>query len=466
MDIKELYDIFRECGKVSTDSRSIAGGELFFALKGENFDGNEYAVKALEAGAAYAVVDRDSAIAREAANEAGGCAVPEILSRNGKNRIIPVEATLKTLQELARWHRLNTYIDGKPVPVVGLTGTNGKTTTKELIRAVLAEKYNVTATEGNFNNSIGVPITLLRINSGTQVAVVEMGANHPDDIMELVAVCLPDCGLITCVGKGHLLGFGDLEGVKRAKGALYDYLKGAGGPAFLNIDDRELVEMAEERRGLKIIPYGAKVMGAKVLPSSSESPFLRMVIPDGNEVLGIETNLVGRYNSDNVLAAIAVGQYFGVPVKDAVHAINSYVPSNNRSQMVTTARNTLIVDAYNANPMSMAAALDSFLAVDSPVKVLCLGNMGELGKESVAEHVKLLGRIADGPYSRVILVGEQFRIAMDELSQNHDSGRCKPEWFATSDEAATALRDTPVEGAVVLIKGSRSTKMEKVISEL
>ncbi|MDE6871623.1 MAG: UDP-N-acetylmuramoyl-tripeptide--D-alanyl-D-alanine ligase [Bacteroidales bacterium] len=455
MDITELYNVFLECGKVTTDSRTVSGGELFFALKGDNFDGNEYALMALEAGAAFAVVDGTSAVASE----------KDFLDAGGRSRIIPVDDTLKTLQELARWHRLNTYVNGRPVPVVGLTGTNGKTTTKELIRSVLAAKYHVTATEGNYNNSIGVPLTLLKITEDTQIAVVEMGANHPDDIMELVAVCLPDCGLITCVGKGHLLGFGDLEGVKRAKGALYDYLESTGGPAFLNIDDKELVGMAEDRADMKVIPYGAKVMGAKVLQSSSDKPFLRMLIHDGEEALGIDTHLVGSYNEDNVLAAIAVGEYFGVPLKDAVRAINSYVPSNNRSQMLRTERNTLIVDAYNANPMSMSAALDSFDAVQSPVKVLCLGNMGELGKESVSEHKKVLERLGHEPFDRIILVGEQFRLAMDEMKSGGKLA-ISPEWFATSEEAAASLNRVPVDGAAVLIKGSRSTRMELVIPAL
>ncbi|MCM1178258.1 MAG: UDP-N-acetylmuramoyl-tripeptide--D-alanyl-D-alanine ligase [Bacteroidales bacterium] len=455
MDITELYSIFLECGKVTTDSRSISGGELFFALKGENFDGNEYAVMALEAGASFAVVDANSAAASE----------NSLVDSVGRCRVIPVDDTLKALQELARCHRLNTYVDGRPVPVVGLTGTNGKTTTKELIRSVLECRYNVTATEGNFNNSIGVPLTLLRINSDTQVAVVEMGANHPDDIMELVAVCLPDCGLITCVGKGHLLGFGDLDGVKRAKGALYDYLESSGGPAFLNIDDKELVGMAEERPAMKVIPYGPKVMGAKVLSPSREKPFLRVVIHDGEEAMNIETHLVGSYNEDNVLAAIAVGEYFGVPVKEAVKAVNSYVPSNNRSQMVRTERNTLIVDAYNANPMSMSAALDSFDSVQSPVKVLCLGNMGELGNESVPEHIKVLKRLENESFDRIILVGEQFRLAMDEMKNGGALG-FNPEWFATSEEAAESLQKVPVDGAAVLIKGSRSTRMEMVIPAL
>lgn len=232
MDIIALYDIFKKCGAVATDTRTLKGGELFFALKGENFDGNEYAMKALETGAAYAVVAADSAVAACAADDA---------------RIIPVVDTLKALQELARWHRSMTFVDGKPLTVIALTGTNGKTTTKELIREVLSVKYNVTATEGNLNNSIGVPLTLLRINDKTQIAVIEMGASHPGDIKELVDIALPNYGLVTNVGKAHLLGFGSFEGVMNTKGELYDYLRRTGDKVFLNADNPYLCRMASER---------------------------------------------------------------------------------------------------------------------------------------------------------------------------------------------------------------------------
>ena len=279
--IIELYSKYKECGVVTTDSRAIKGGELFFALKGENFDGNEYALKALEAGAAYAVVNKDSAVAAHAETD---------------KRLFPVEDTLKTLQELARWHRSMTFVDGKPLTVVALTGTNGKTTTKELIREVLSVKFNVTATEGNLNNSIGVPLTLLKINSQTQIAVVEMGASHPGDIKELVDIALPNFGLITNVGKAHLLGFGSFEGVKKTKGELYDYLRRTSDKVFLNVDNPHLCEMANERHLQSdperpyslVLPYGLDYSGAKVLPSSPEQPYLRIALQDGGE---IKTNL-------------------------------------------------------------------------------------------------------------------------------------------------------------------------------
>ena len=293
MIIVDIYRKFLECGVVTTDSRAIKGGEMFFALKGENFDGNEYALKALEAGAAYAVVN--------VAGPAGGSDDP---------RLIKVEDTLKTLQELARWHRSMTIVDGKPLTVIALTGTNGKTTTKELIREVLSVKYKVTATEGNLNNSIGVPLTLLKIDSETELAVVEMGASHPGDIKELVDIALPNYGLITNVGKAHLLGFGSFEGVKATKGELYDYLRRTADKAFINVDNPHLCQMASERNMQHdtersyslLLPYGLDYQGFKVLPSDAEHPYLR--ISAGTSV--INTNLVGSYNADNVMAALAV----------------------------------------------------------------------------------------------------------------------------------------------------------------
>lgn len=255
MDVQRLHSAFLECGRVTTDSRAISGGEMFFGLKGENFDGNEYALKALEAGARYAVVDEGSTAAA-----------------SGDARLIVVPDTLEALQALARHHRENTFVDGKRLTVIGLTGTNGKTTTKELITRVLSVKYNVTSTQGNLNNDIGVPLSVLNINSETQLAVIEMGANHPDDIEKLVKVCEPDYGLITNVGKAHLLGFGSFEGVKKAKGKLYDYISEHGGSIFLNADDENLAAMAAERKGLKVIEYGIGYWNAMVLPSDADHP--------------------------------------------------------------------------------------------------------------------------------------------------------------------------------------------------
>ena len=450
MEIMSIYNKFKECGVVTTDTRTLKGGEMFFALRGENFDGNEYALKALELGARYAVVNSSAEVAQ-----------------SDDPRLIKVEDTLKTLQELARWHRSMTFVDGKPLVVIALTGTNGKTTTKELIREVLSVKYRVTATEGNLNNSIGVPLTLLKINSETQLAVVEMGASHPGDIKELVDIALPNYGLITNVGKAHLLGFGSFEGVKATKGELYDYLRRVADKAFINVDNPHLCQMASERNLQHdperpyslLLPYGIEYQGAVVLPSTAEHPYLRVQVDD----VIINTKLVGSYNADNVMAALAVGKQFGVPFKDAVMAIESYIPANKRSQMGKTEHNTLIVDAYNANPTSMAAALDNFSNVVADFKVALLGDMLELGAESVAEHIAVIKSACTRGLSMVFFVGKEFKAASSEVdSELLASAR----FFETSDELADYLSEHPLKGATVLIKGSRGTRMENVIPSL
>ncbi len=475
MDIIALYDIFKKCGAVATDTRTLKGGELFFALKGENFDGNEYAMKALESGAAYAVVAADSAVAARATDAA---------------RIIPVGDTLKALQELARWHRSMTFVDGKPLTVIALTGTNGKTTTKELIREVLSVKYNVTATEGNLNNSIGVPLTLLRINDKTQIAVVEMGASHPGDIKELVDIALPNYGLVTNVGKAHLLGFGSFEGVMNTKGELYDYLRRTGDKVFLNADNPYLCRMASERNLHNdperpyslVIPYGLEYRKARVLEPSSEHPYLRVAVPaDGStEEIVIETGLVGAYNADNVMAAIAVGQHFGISLEEAAGAVSSYVPSNSRSQMVRTEKNVLIVDAYNANPTSMEAALGNFGIFSAARKAAMLGDMLELGSDSQAEHERIVRKAMEAGLDSLFLVGAEFGKALMELAGKHcaETVSCSADMseyvcdglrifhFASSQELASWLAGNPLLGHAVLIKGSRGIRMEKVIEML
>ena len=438
---------------VATDTRTLRGGEMFFALKGENFDGNEYALKALELGSRYAVVNASAEVAAQ-----------------DDLRLIKVQDTLKTLQELARWHRSMVFVDGKHLPVVALTGTNGKTTTKELIRAVLSSKYRVTATEGNLNNSIGVPLTLLNVNADTQIAVVEMGASHPGDIKELVDIALPNYGLITNVGKAHLLGFGSFDGVKATKGELYDYLRRTADKAFINVDNPHLCQMASdrnmqhdpERLESLLIPYGLEYQGAKVLPSSAEEPFLRIEL-DGRV---INTNLVGSYNADNVMAALAVGKQFGVTLDEAVKAIEAYVPSNNRSQMTRTDRNTLIVDAYNANPTSMAAALENFSNVSSPVKIAMLGDMLELGEDSLAEHVAVIKSVASRGLTKTFFVGKEFAAASEAVLQDGSLDLNAIQFFATSDQLAEHLAEIQLNGATILIKGSRGTRMEKVIPVL
>ena len=450
MVIIEIYKKYKECdGRVTTDTRTLKGGEMFFALKGENFDGNEYALKALEAGAAYAVVNASSEVAK-----------------SDDPRLIKVEDTLRTLQELARWHRSMTFVDGRPLPVLALTGTNGKTTTKELIREVLSVKYRVAATEGNLNNSIGVPLTLLKMAPDTQIAVVEMGASHPGDIKELVDIALPNFGLVTNVGKAHLLGFGSFEGVMATKGELYDYLRRTSDKVFINVDNPYLCRMASERNLQSdperpyslLLPYGLEYQGASVLPADADHPYLSISIASG---VVINTNLVGAYNADNVMAALAVGAHFGVSIEEAVKAIEAYVPSNNRSQLTKTEKNTLIVDAYNANPSSMTVALNNLAAVVADRKVALLGDMLELGSDSSALHSEIAQLAFDSGVSLVCFVGAEFGKVWDALQD-----KCGSLWFATSDELAQWLAENPVEGASVLIKGSRGTRMEKVLPVL
>ena len=461
-NIDKLYDLFCECkGRVTTDSRTIKGGELFFALKGENFDGNAYAEQALEAGAAYAVVGEDA----------------ECLKRTSlySARLFPVQDTSVALRKLALTHRHRLHI-----PFIGLTGTNGKTTTKELINAVLSAKYRTAATKGNFNNNIGVPLTVLAIPFDAQMAIVEMGASHPGDIEELVEVCEPDFGLITNVGRAHLLGFGSFEGVKKTKGELYDFIARnfisrantfteremteavcdggcceGGQKIFLNLDNPDLVQMAAARgfeAGRNAVGYGLEACGAQVMPTDAEHPFLRLRLSDGTAV---ETHLVGAYNADNVLAALCVGEYFGVDRSAAIAAIEAYVPSNNRSQMQKTERNVLIVDAYNANPSSMDAALSNFAGFDASVKIALLGDMLELGETSVEEHRKIVDKIASCGL-KAYYVGEEFSKA--------GASPC----FASSDELAEYISAHQQEftGAAILVKGSRGKRMERTIPVL
>ena len=446
--IDKLYELFCECGgSFTTDSRTIKGGELFFALKGDNFDGNAYAEKALEAGAAYAVVGEDAECLKSSSLDSA--------------RLFPVKDTAVALRQLALYHRRRLDI-----PVIGLTGTNGKTTTKELINAVLSAKFRTAATSGNFNNNIGVPLTVLSIPSGAEIAIVEMGASHPGDIKELVDICEPDFGLITNVGRAHLLGFGSFEGVKATKGELYDFIAGrrrecgdgtkkADKLIFVNADNADLVGMAEARGfvpGQSAVCYGLKYSGAEILPTDAEHPFLMLRLSDGREV---NTKLVGAYNADNVLAALCVGEYFGVERSAAIAAIEAYVPSNNRSQMQKTDRNVLIVDAYNANPSSMDAALSNFAGFEAASKIVLLGDMLELGETSVEEHRKIVEKVASCGF-KAYYVGEEFAKA--------GASPC----FASSDELAEYISthlDT-FTGAAILVKGSRGKRMERTISVL
>ena len=423
--MEDLYSKYLECdGRVTTDSRAVKGGELFFAIKGENFDGNAFALKAIESGARYAVVQRG-------------------FFQEKRKELIEVEDTYQALKELAICHRKHLEI-----PVIGLTGTNGKTTTKELIREVLSRKFRVSATEGNLNNDLGVPLTILKIGREAQIAVVEMGASHPGDIDKLVEISQPDYGLITTVGKAHLLGFGSFEGAKRTKGELYRYLSSKeGSVVFLNSDDPDLKQMASQWVKSHIWEYGIRYQNAEILPATTENPFARIRL-DGQI---IESHLVGSYNAINIMAAIAVGDYFGVERVEAVKAVSDYIPVNNRSQMMNTGRNVLIVDAYNANPSSMSAALDNFALIRAPKKLALLGDMRELGADSTQEHETIVRKTSGADYE-TMFVGEEFGKVTSS--------------FADADALRAYLEENPVTGATILIKGSHSIQMEKLISVL
>lgn len=420
MNIEDLYKHFLECSGITTDTRKCTPGSMFIALKGETFNGNTFASKAIEEGCKYAVIDE-----------------PEYQT----DKTILVDDCLKTLQQLAHHHRriLKT-------PVIGITGTNGKTTTKELISAVLSRKYNLLYTQGNLNNHIGVPLTLLRLTQEHQLAVVEMGASHPGDIKELVDIAEPDYGIITNVGKGHLLGFGSFEAVIRTKGELYDYLRSKGNATiFIQNENPYLNNMAEK---LNCIRYGQEAglfVSGKVLDCS---PFLKFRWTANGISNDVQTHLIGSYNLDNVLAAVTVGRYFKVDDNDICNAIASYIPTNNRSMLKKTEANTLIVDAYNANPTSMMEALKNFQHIDAPHKMVILGDMKELGNASKEEHQKVADYLKHCGLERIMLVGSEFK------STEH-SGTV----YDNVEQVKAELQNHKLQGFYILIKGSNCTKL-------
>ncbi|WP_334156343.1 UDP-N-acetylmuramoyl-tripeptide--D-alanyl-D-alanine ligase [Phocaeicola coprocola] len=423
MEIAELYKCFMECGKVTTDSRNCPEGSMFIALKGETFNGNAFAAQALKQGCRYAVIDES-----EYAGEG----------------TILVDNCLQALQQLANYHRRQLK-----TPVIGITGTNGKTTTKELISTVLSRKFNTLYTEGNFNNHIGVPLTLLRLTKEHEMAVVEMGANHPGEIKTLVHIAEPDYGIITNVGKAHLQGFGSFEGVICTKGELYDFLRAKGGATiFIQNENPYLNGIAE---GLTCVRYGQTaglyVSGELI----SCSPFLSFRWTAEGVSHEVNTHLIGSYNLDNMLAAAAIGRYFGVSDDDISSALASYLPHNNRSQLKETADNKLIVDAYNANPTSMMAALKNFRQVEAPHKMVILGDMKELGEASREEHQKVVDYLKECGFDRVVLVGPEFAAATHSYQT-----------FQHVDEVLADIRMHKPQGYYILIKGSNSMKLSQL----
>ena len=425
MFLSDLYQLFLKHPVVATDSRNCPKGSIFFALRGDKFNGNDYIEQVLSEGAAYAVGDSDD--------------LPE------SDRIIKVDNVLQTLQELANYHRKQ--INAK---VIAITGTNGKTTTKELIATALSSKYKTLFTQGNLNNHIGVPLTLLQLKAEHEFAVIEMGANHQGEIRELCQIADPDYGLITNVGKAHLEGFGSFEGVIRTKTELYDFLRAKGGVVFGNLDNSILKEFYQS---LSMVYYG----------TTSEAFAQGKIIESSPLVLEFEgkklrTHLEGGYNFENVLAAICIASYFGVEDSLINSAIENYIPQNNRSQNQKTAKNHLIIDAYNANPSSMKAALDNFVSLDVSPKMVILGEMKELGAYSEEEHRKIVDLLLQSNLGKVILVGESFK------NQPHIS----IEWevFAQTTDLFNYLTKEKIEGYTILIKGSRINQLEKTIEYL
>ena len=434
MTVEEIYSRFKECNGVTTDSRKCGQGLMFFALKGERFDGNEFVRGVLEQGCTYAVMDNAD------------------LYDAQDPRMILVDNVLTALQQVAAFHRrcLGT-------PVIGITGTNGKTTTKELTNAVMSTTYKVLCTQGNLNNSIGVPLTVLGLEAGHEYAIVEMGASHPGDIKELVEVSQPDYGLITNVGKAHLLGFGSFDGVKRTKGELYDWLREHNGTAFVNRDNEHLQQMCA---GLPVVEYGKPGQDGLLVEGEvlECNPFVKFRWRSGKGDWHIvQTNLIGAYNVDNALAAITIGLKFGVSQDKASAAVAEYKPQNNRSQLTETGRNHLVVDAYNANPTSMAAALENFSMIKAQDKMLILGDMRELGDVSQAEHRRIVEEIRNYGFTEVWLVGEEFAKAAQGSGFR---------LFPDVDEVNKALEIEKVTGKTILIKGSNSIGLTKTITNL
>lgn len=424
--IEKIYELYKKAYTVTTDSRTITPGCVFVALKGEHFDGNDFALKVAEEGiAACVIADRQ-----------------DLPKRDG---LFVVEDSLKALQELAKLHR-----EKLGLPVIGITGTNGKTTTKELVSAVLAKKYNIVFTQGNFNNQLGVPLTLLRIKPGTELAVVEMGASHPGDIDELTNLGEPNFGIITNIGRAHLRDFGGYEGVIKTKNEMYQYIATHKGLLFVNKDDELLMELA---CNIDKVTYGTRNDADTQGRMLSANPYLS-VEWNGHK---IDTQLVGDYNFENVMAAICIGTYFKVAANDMVEALSSYCPTNNRSQVVETGKNRVIMDAYNANPTSMSHAIKNFRNICKNDNMLILGDMRELGEESEQEHMNILELLKELRFENVYLVGEEF----SRVSEN--SG------FSTFNDVEALIQHLashPVSGKDILVKGSNSVHLNKTIDSL
>jgi UDP-N-acetylmuramoyl-tripeptide--D-alanyl-D-alanine ligase len=430
MSIEQLYEIYRQYPSIQTDTRKLKEGDIFVALKGPSFNGNRFVLQALQAGAAYAIADESPATPND--------------------RIIVVEDALTTLQQLARYHRQQfDLLRPGGIPFIAITGSNGKTTTKELVHAVLSTTYRTYTTQGNLNNHIGIPLTILSVKPDAEIAVIEMGANHLKEIESYCQYTLPTHGIITNCGKAHLEGFGGIEGVQKGKGELYDFLRANNGTAFVMWDYEYLQRMS---KGIPhIIKYGTA--GADITGKEVQSgAFLSATITNGASLPLIQTHLVGTYNLPNILVAVAIGKHFKVPEESIRSAIENYTPSNSRSQLIEKNSNRIILDAYNANPSSMKAAIENFAAIQAGDKVLMLGGMMELGAGSLQEHQDIISLINKYPWKEVVLVGGDF-LKLDHPYRKMDNAAQAAEWF----------RSQQFHNTYFLVKGSRSMQMEKVI---
>ena len=427
MDIASIHNLFLQCDSVSIDTRKILPNSLFVAIKGDNFDANTFAAEALSKGAKFVLIDNSDYYIDV--------------------RTILVDDSLLALQQLAQFHR--NYLK---IPIIALTGSNGKTTTKELIHAVLSKKFNTKATVGNLNNHIGVPLTLLSFTKETEIGVVEMGANHKKEIEFLCQLATPDYGYVTNFGKAHLEGFGGVEGVIEGKSEMYAYLSLANKTTFINLEDPIQVEKAKL---LSSYTFGVNKIQADVtITSAQANPFVTITY-QGFEII---THLIGLYNANNVNAALAIGTYFKVPLESIKEALENYIPENNRSQMVVKGNSTILLDAYNANPSSMAVAIDNFVQLDKPNKILVLGDMFELGEESLYEHQQLVHRLSDVPNVRCFFIGKAFfDCAIDQ--ENF-------QFYATFEAFAAYLTEHPFSDATLLIKGSRGMALERTLNFL
>jgi len=434
MKTEDLYQLYLKHKVVCTDTRKISKSCLFFALKGENFDANEFASKAIQEGAAYAIVDDKRFVLSD--------------------KYLLVENVLSALQDLSAFHRRQLRI-----PVIGITGSNGKTTTKELIKSVLSQHCRTFATEGNLNNHIGVPLTILSISEDCDIAIIEMGANHQKEIEFLCSLAQPDYGLITNIGKAHLEGFGGVEGVKVGKGELYEYLAKSGGTAFINTDNPILIDMSRDRDVKNVVGYGKGATNFISGGLQEVEPFLTVEWQlKGREdaTFTAESNLPGTYNLENILAAICIGNFFKLSPAQVNQGVKAYLPSNNRSQILKTENNTIICDYYNANPSSMMVALENLQSVPAKNKVIILGDMFELGLDAPMEHRLILKKTIETTANRKIVIGEEFYKLKDKTA----------EFYKTTADALIALQETPPTDSTILIKGSRGMKLEGLISNL